>query len=328
MPLPTEADVQAAIATLKSYQGLYINNVLSEDAQMALQLMGNEFSTATSSEINFGADSKVSGSIAALESSVAIDLGKFQSSWTVQVTGTFVGVIQTELTIDGTTYIPVVFRQSQVGRLGNRITIPGLYRGNGGGTSRFRVRAVSWTSGTANITIAGGNVGAVFSNTIQETRELAQYYSTAAGGRASFSVTSGSVAGNNAQLIMAISNPVGSPVDLYFERITLSNSSNGIWTRMRGSTLNVTGTSLIFQNRGGGSNVSEAKAYLSGAATATGGLVTSTTHVSAFIPETIEENGALILLPGQNAVWSFNPSGAGNYTASINIVQWESTLTL
>ncbi len=128
-------------------------------------------------------------------------------------------------------------------------------------------------------------------------------------------------------MIMAISNPVGSPVDLYFERITLSNSTNGIWTRVRNATLTVTGTSLAFQNRGGGSNASEAKAYITGASTFTGGVPTSTTHVSAFIPFTIEEDGALILLPGQNAIWTFNPSGVGNYTASLNIVHWESTLT-
>lgn len=330
MPLPTESDVLTAIAALKSYQGLYINGVMSEDARMALQLMGEESSAAMPSETTFRADTKVNGSISANGATVSIDLGKFESSWSVQVTGTFVGILQTEVSLDGVNYIPVAYRQSQTGKLGNQITVPGLYRGSAGGVSTFRVRAIAWTSGTATITIAGGNVGAIFCNTIQEVRELAQYYATGAGGRVSFNITSGAVTVSTASMmILAFSNPVSSPVDLYIERITLSNATNGLWTRLRNATITPTGAPLVSQNRGGGDNLSESRSYLASSATITGGIATSSTHVGAYFPFNIEEDGALILRPGQNAVWSFAPvGGLGSTTASINIVYWGSQATI
>ena len=268
------------------------------------------------------------GTINAVNQVIDLPVARTDNSWNVQVSGSFVGTIQTELSINDIDFSPVAYRQSGTGSIGNKITMPGIFRGNCGGASLFRVRAIGWTSGTANIAIKSGGVGAIFSNVIQEVRELAQYYASAAGGRVSFNVTSGSVAGNAAQLAMVLSNPAASPVDLYIERITLSNSVNGTWTRMRNSALTITGTSLVFQNRGGGANGSEARAYINGAVTATGGTTTSTTHVAAYIPFSIEEDGALILMPGQNAAWTFTPNAGGSYTAAINVVEWESISSL
>lgn len=268
-----------------------------------------------------------SGAISAVNQSVSFTVNRFDSSWSVQVTGTFVGTMQTELSINGSDFIPVAFRRSQSGTVGSKITIPGIYRGNCGASAVFQVRATAWTSGTANISIKGGETGAVFLNTFVEVRELAQYYSSATGGRRAFNVTSGVVNATGLTTVMILHNPTNSPIDTYVQRMTLSNSTNGIWTRMRNTNITPTGAALADQNRGGGTTIPSTKAYLAAAATVgAGGVSSSTTHSGAFVPLNFEDNGNLILLPGQAIVWQFTPN-TGSGTASVNCVFWEAELT-
>ncbi len=332
MPLPSESAIAAAVATLESYQSLRINGHMSEEALAAMELLASNNSAPAITEVTTTPrlDPIASGVINSLASSpITLAVGRGESSWSVEVNGTFVGVLQFEFSIGGVVFTPPSNRQTVTGTIGNKITAPGFYRGNCGGIPFIRLRASSWTSGAAEVKICAGGVGAVFTNTVLETRELAQYYSTAAGGRKSFNITSGAVTVNAASMmILAFSNPANSPIDLYIERITVSNSTNGLWTRVRNSTITPTGTPLVAQNRGGGDASSESRSYLTTTATVTGGNGTSSTHVAAYFPFPIEEDGALILRPGQNAVWSFAPVGSiGSATASVNVVWWEATLT-
>ena len=155
---------------------------------------------------------------------------------------------------------------------------------------------------------------------------LAPFYTSLIGGRTTYNVTSGVSTGTTAQMILAIVNPSNSLVDLYFERITLSNNSNGTWTRFRNVALTITGATTGLQNRGGGANTPAAVVYTTGSASFTGGMPISTVHVGAYAPETIEEKGALILLPGNNTAWTFTPAtGITNYSAALNLVHWETS---
>lgn len=109
-------------------------------------------------------DATASGTIAAISTSVSIALNG-QSGVALQITGTWVGTLQFEGTVDGTNWVVVngVFAGSSTP--GPTTTANGIVRATPSGLAQFRVTATAWTSGTATITLrASAASGGTFLN--------------------------------------------------------------------------------------------------------------------------------------------------------------------
>jgi hypothetical protein len=93
-----------------------------------------------------------------------------ESAGTVQITGTWVGTITFEATLDGTTFYPINAVSASTSSPQTTTTVNGLYRLTPAGTLSFRANMTSFTSGTANILIRATNgVGGIFSNQVIPT---------------------------------------------------------------------------------------------------------------------------------------------------------------
>jgi hypothetical protein len=73
----------------------------------------------------------------------------------VQVTGTFSGTLQFEMTIDGTNYAAVQATSVTTGTAATTTTATGVFFFNVVGANAVRVASTAWTSGTATLTIVG-----------------------------------------------------------------------------------------------------------------------------------------------------------------------------
>ena len=112
------------------------------------------------------ADVTTSGTIAALSQSVALTLNG-QSSASIQITGTWVGTLQFEGSLDGTSWTAINSTLASTSVPVTTGNTNGLYRLTPGGFQQFRVVSTSWTSGTAIVTIrASIGTAGVFANQI------------------------------------------------------------------------------------------------------------------------------------------------------------------
>lgn len=138
----------------------------------------------------------ITGAEGTAASTVRLSPAMQHSSWTVQVSGTWVGTIVTEVTAapdptSSTAYwIPVNSRQSAGGRLANSFTVSGLFRGALGGVTGIRARATAFTSGTATVAVVAGDDGAVFQNSDIVAQSEAQYFASSAGLNSGWGVSS------------------------------------------------------------------------------------------------------------------------------------------
>jgi hypothetical protein len=109
-------------------------------------------------------DVTATGSIASNGASVVLAIVG-QASYAVQVTGTWVGTLQFEGSVDGVNYTPLVVRLAGTSTYIINATTNAIYRGNCSAYKNIRVISIAWTSGTASIAI-GANmaVGGVFIN--------------------------------------------------------------------------------------------------------------------------------------------------------------------
>ena len=107
-------------------------------------------------------DTAVTGSITAAAQTITLNLGG-DSGYALEVQGTFVGTLQIERTVDGTTWRPVNGAVTGVGTIAQTLTGPGSLQGHSGPSMAMRVNATAWTSGTATVMLrAGVGSGAVF----------------------------------------------------------------------------------------------------------------------------------------------------------------------
>jgi hypothetical protein len=85
------------------------------------------------------------------------------SSFAIQVDGAFIGTLQFERSMDnGSTYTAVAAFAAGTPYLRSTTTQVGRWRGSSASANSIRVRATSWTSGTANIRIlTGAGTGAI-----------------------------------------------------------------------------------------------------------------------------------------------------------------------
>lgn len=274
--------------------------------------------------------------------SVAVISAEGMSGFAVQVTATtapaWVGSVVTEYSVDsGLTWTATAWRQTVTGRSANTLTSDmvvangsytgALLRGVLAGATHYRVRLATNTAGSVKVDlVAHENTGAVFSNTVLDTRDPFQYLCSAAGGRVGFNATIDTVTTSTVQQILAaFRNPVGSGVDLNIYKIEFGGSVAGVVRRSRGGTLTVgTGqTPSVNVNRGGGPATSVAELYAG-----TRGLVLNTvvagaqlskvSYVGGSVDDLDNVDGTLTLRPGDLMSWTvMTAAGAG--TAALDI---------
>jgi len=96
------------------------------------------------------------GTIAANAASVELAWREcFNGGVGVQLTGTFAGTLQFEMTIDGTNYVAVQATDVTAGTAATTVTAAGVVFFNVVGARNVRVLSTAWTSGTATVTIVG-----------------------------------------------------------------------------------------------------------------------------------------------------------------------------
>ena len=109
-------------------------------------------------------DTIASGTIAALNATVAVALNA-DSAMRVQITGTWVGTLQFEATVDGTTWVPINAVQAGSTIIPQNTTTNGTFSPTPSGFASFRVNATAWNSGTATVSIrTSSGAGGVYLN--------------------------------------------------------------------------------------------------------------------------------------------------------------------
>ena len=119
-----------------------------EEAAAAAKQMG----LTVSADMNYR--NSTAASIAANDTSVTLAYRQFFNGGVgVQVTGTFSGTLQFEMTIDGTNFVAVQATSVTTGAVATTAT--GVFFYNVVGAQSVRVTSTAWTSGTAVVTVAG-----------------------------------------------------------------------------------------------------------------------------------------------------------------------------
>ena len=121
---------------------------------------------ATAVPISIATDSDTvgSGTIAAPSATVSVALNG-KSAMRVQITGTWVGTLQFEGTVDGTNWIAINAVQAGSTTIPQNTTTNGVFSPTPAGFSNFRVNATAWTSGTATVSIrASAGTGGIYHN--------------------------------------------------------------------------------------------------------------------------------------------------------------------
>ena len=96
------------------------------------------------------------GTIAANGSSVTLAWREFYNGGVgVQVTGTFSGTLEFQMTIDGTNYVAVSTTSVTTTTAATTTTATGVFFFNVVGALSVRVTSTAWTSGTATLTLVG-----------------------------------------------------------------------------------------------------------------------------------------------------------------------------
>lgn len=97
-----------------------------------------------------------SGTIAANAASVTLAWREFYNGGVgVQVTGTWSGTLQFEMTIDGTNFVAVQTTNVTNLTVASSTTGTGVFFFNVVGANVVRVTSTAWTSGTAVVTVVG-----------------------------------------------------------------------------------------------------------------------------------------------------------------------------
>ena len=109
-------------------------------------------------------DTTTSGSITAISQSVALTLNG-KSGVALQLTGTWVGTIQFEGTVDGTNWVAINGVFAGASTPGPTITANGIIRLTPSGLAQVRATSTAWTSGTATVSLrASDATGGTFLN--------------------------------------------------------------------------------------------------------------------------------------------------------------------
>lgn len=97
-----------------------------------------------------------SGSITTNGGTVVLPYRQFSNGAIgVQITGTFTGTLQFEMTIDGTNFVAVQTTNVTSGSTVTTATAAGIFRFEAVGALSVRMNATAWSSGTAVVTMVG-----------------------------------------------------------------------------------------------------------------------------------------------------------------------------
>lgn len=120
-------------------------------------------------------DASTTGSISALNGTVAIALLGGQCTWVVEITGTFSGTLTFQISTDGaTTWNNISGHLTGSSTISQTATAAGVWRGNVAGATNFQVIMSAYTSGTANITLRLSSAPYVMAVTNQVQTNLDQ----------------------------------------------------------------------------------------------------------------------------------------------------------
>ena len=115
-------------------------------------------------------DVSASGVLAALNATQVLALNG-ASGAAAQISGTWVGTITFEGTLDGTSWFPVNAVSASTSSPQTTTTVNGLYRLTPGGLSSIRANMTAFTSGSASVVLrASSGVGGTFANQILPTK--------------------------------------------------------------------------------------------------------------------------------------------------------------
>lgn len=98
-------------------------------------------------------DIETLGSFTAISQTIVVALNNGYQSIVFQASGTWVGQIEIEISVDGTNYVAHDFLNSGTDAIVNAIAGNGIFFAGVSGFKNFRLRTSAWTSGTATITI-------------------------------------------------------------------------------------------------------------------------------------------------------------------------------
>ena len=108
------------------------------------------------------ADTAATGTLAALNATLSIILNG-DSSYAMEVQGTFVGTVTMERTIDGVTWRPINGAIPGPLTIVQSLSAPGAMVGHCGASASLRVNMTAYTSGSATVTLrVGSGSGAVY----------------------------------------------------------------------------------------------------------------------------------------------------------------------
>ena len=94
--------------------------------------------------------------IAANDTSVTLAYRQFFNGGIgAQITGTFSGTLQFEMSIDGTNFVAVQATNVTSGAVATTAAATGVFKYDVVGALVVRVRSTAWTSGTATVTLVG-----------------------------------------------------------------------------------------------------------------------------------------------------------------------------
>ena len=141
LPLPAGAATETTLAAISTK-----TPALGQAAMAASQPVTIASNQTAISDIT------ATGTIAALNANVALALNG-QSGSRVQITGTWVGTLQFEGTVDGTNWQSINAVQAGLTTIPQTTTTNGVFSPTPAGFAQFRVTATAWTSGTATVNI-------------------------------------------------------------------------------------------------------------------------------------------------------------------------------
>lgn len=168
-------------------------------------------------------DGTATGTIAAAAASVGLALNG-DGGVAVQISGTWVGTLQFEGTIDGVTWYPVNAVRAGSSNVPQTTTVNGLHRMTPAGLAQVRVTATAWTSGTATINIrASAGTGGTFANQILPVTDGTEINASFRGRAQSFR-TPGR-AGTTGQKIFALHNATGSTKIVTINQLTVDTTA-------------------------------------------------------------------------------------------------------
>ena len=156
LPLPTGAATETTLAALNTKVTAVNTGAVTISA--ALPTGTNAIGSVTR------VDTTASGTITAISQNVALALNG-KSGATIQITGTWVGTLQFEGTVDGTNWSAINGVFAGTSTPGSTITANGIVRLTPSGLAQFRITSTAWTSGTATISMrASDAAGGTFLN--------------------------------------------------------------------------------------------------------------------------------------------------------------------